>query len=174
MKEKKQRGDAVLKTMGDGLQEQFYQQLRATSQKKALAWLLEVHGIQSSPSAATLFWEWYPRQWVLRRAVRTSDNLESTLKKMPELKVTADQARSVAQVSFEIQAAEDRDPVLFASLRKGELEKERLRLEREKFEHAKKEDWEKGLDALYDAVKDCPPALDHFEAMKSALKEARG
>lgn len=169
---KKTRNDAKLKTLPDALQEELWQRLRRTSYAKAIAWLQEQHGIKSSERALSEFYSWYPRSCTLRIAANTSDQLAATLAKMPELKLTADNARRVAQVNFEIQAAQDRDPVLFASLRKGELEQSRLELEREKFEESKKADWEKGLDALQAEIKGNPEALKHFEAMKAALKKA--
>jgi hypothetical protein len=169
----KARGDAKLKTLPDALQEELFQKLRRTSVAKALAWLKETHGVSSSPAAASEFFSWYPRSCTLRRAASTSEELRDTLKKLPELKVTAEQAAKIAQVNFEIQAARDRDPALFAALRRGELEAERLRLEREKFEHQKREDWEHGLEALLDEIKGNPEALRHFEAMKVAIKKGR-
>lgn len=171
---KKARGDAVLKTLGDGLQEELYQYLRRHTQEATLLWLKEKQGIASSPRALSEFWEWYPRSFVLRAAARTSDQLEATLKKIPQLRITADQAKQVAQVNFEIQAAQDRDPVLFAALRRGELERERLLLEREKFEHAKKSDVEKGLDALFEEIREIPAAVKLFEQMKALVAEAKG
>jgi hypothetical protein len=66
-------------------------------------------------------------------------------------------------------AAQNHDVELYAMLGKASLEKERLRLEREKFEESKRKDWEKGLDALFDEIKGNPAALEHYEAMKAAL-----
>lgn len=170
---KKARGDSKLKTLPDALQEQLWQMLRRFTQVKVVAWLKETHGIKSTPSALSVFYDWYPRSATLRHAARTSQELEATLRKLPELKLTAQDAARVAQVNFEIQAAQDRDPKLYSALRKGELERARLDLEREKFEHEKKADWEKGLDALHEEIKSHAEALQHFEAMKAALKKAR-
>ncbi|MBA4136757.1 MAG: hypothetical protein C0518_05520 [Opitutus sp.] len=167
----KVRSDSKLKTLPDALQEAFFQKLRSTSVAKALAWLAEKHDVQSSPAAASEFFSWYPRSCTLRMAASTSTQLEQTLRKMPELKVTAEQAAKVAQINFEIQAAQDRDPALFTALRRGELESQRLQLEREKFEHTKKTDAEKGLEALHAEIKGNAEALKHFEAMKAALRK---
>lgn len=166
---KKARGDAVLKNMGDALQEEFYQLLRRTTQAKAITWLREVHGIETTPGSVTDFWQWYPRQCVLRQAARSSTNLETAIQNMPQLKISAQQARAVAQVNFELQAAENRDPELYAMLTKADIERERLRLDREKFEHTKKSDVEKGLEALHAEIKGNAEALKHFEALKRAL-----
>lgn len=171
MSSRKPRADAKLKTLPDALQERVYQELRRTSQAKVIAWLQEAHAIETSAGALTEFFSWYPRSLTLRNAAAMSDNLAATLKKMPELKITAEQAAKVAQVNFELQAAQNRDPELFGMLRKGELEVARLQLEREKFEETKKKDWEKGLDALLDEIKGNAEALKHFEAMKTALKK---
>lgn len=169
--QKKARGDAVLKNMPDALQEEFYQLLRRTTQEKALAWLEQTHGIKSSTPSATAFFQWYPRQMTLRAAAATSTQLEETIKKIPALKVTAAQARQVAQINFEIQAAQNRDPELYLALGKGALEAERLRLEREKFEHGKKEDWEHGVDALHEEMSACPAALDLLQQAVAAFKK---
>lgn len=170
---KKPRGDAKLKTLPDALQESLWQQLRRTSLAKAQTWLLEKHAVKSSAGALSEFFSWFPRQATLRSAAATSDELAATLRKMPELQLSAAQAKQVAQVNFEIQAARDRDPALFAALRKGLLEERRQALEEAKFEHAKKEEWEKGLDALLDEIKGNADAEKHFAALQTALKKAR-
>lgn len=170
---KKPRGDSKLKNLPDALQEQLWQILRRTTVDKTAAWLLEKHGIATSAGSLSDFFSWYPRQATLRSAASLSDQLADSIKKLPQLKVTAKDAAAIAQVNFEILAAQNRDPELFAALRKGELEVARLQLEREKFEESKKADWEKGLDALQEEIKACPAALKHFEALKAALKEAQ-
>lgn len=169
----KPRGDAKLKTLPDALQEKLFQFLRHHTAAKTAAWLLKEHEVTTSAGALSEFFAWYPRSCTLRMAAKSSDELAAQLKKMPELKLAAADARKIAQVNFEIQAAQDRDPALFASLRKGELEAARLQLEREKFEHDKKEDWERGLDALQAEIKNNPEALKHFESLTAALKKAR-
>jgi hypothetical protein len=166
---KKPRGEAILKNLPDALQEQVWQHARRTTLEKACAWLLATHEIKVSPATLSIFFAWYPRSRTLRMAARSSEELETALKNLPELQITAAQASAIAQVNFEMQAAQDRDPALFAALRKGEIERERMTLEREKFEHAKKEDWAKGLDALHAEIKGNSQALHHFEAMKAAL-----
>ena len=90
---KKARGDAILKTLGDGLQEELYQYLRHHTQEATLTWLREKQGIVSSPRALSEFWAWYPRSCVLRAAERTSNQLEATLKKLPQLKISAEHAK---------------------------------------------------------------------------------
>jgi len=165
----KPRGDAVLKTLPDALQEELWQFLRRNTQLKTIAWLKEAHAVETSSPALSAFFDWYPRSVYLRNAARTSDELAATLKKMPELKISAQQAAQVAQVNFEIQAAQDRDPKLYAALRDGEHKREQLRLEREKFEYSKKSDIEKALDALQDELEDNAEALQHYKAMRAAL-----
>lgn len=170
---KKPRGDAKLKTLPDALQERLWQVLRRTSIAKAQDWLKQEHAVASSPGALSEFFSWYPRQATLRVAASTSDELAATLKKMPELRLSADQAKQVAQVNFEIQAARNRDPELFAALRKGELEAKRLQLEREKFEHAKKTDEEKGLDALAAFIKGNAEAQKLYDELRAVIKKAQ-
>jgi len=171
---KKARGEAKLKILPDVLQEELWQYLRKHTQTATLAWLLEEpRAIKSSAPALTEFFSWYPRSCTLRQAATTSDQLAATLRKLPELKITAANAAKIAQVNFEIQAAQDRDPELFAALRKGELERDRLTLEREKFEESKKEDWEQGLDALQAEIKGNAQALQLFEQLAAVLKKGR-
>lgn len=170
----KPRGDAVLKTLPDALQEELWQFLRRNTQAKTIEWLKTAHAITTSSTALSDFFTWYPRSVYLRNAARTSDELAATLRKIPSLKLTAAQAAEVAQINFEIQAAQDRDPALYAALRKGELERDRLRLEREKFEYSKKTDVEKALDALQDELEDNAEALQHYKAMREALLKKKG
>lgn len=170
---KKPRGEAVLKNLPDALQEQLWQLARRTTYPKALVWLEEKHGIAVSEATLSVWFSWYPRSLTLRLAASTSSQLEATLRKIPELKVSAEQAAQVAQVNFELMAAQDRDPALFAMLGKAKLEKARLQLEREKFEHQKKSEAEKGLDALFEEIKENAEALKHFEALKAAMKVLR-
>lgn len=169
--EKKPRGDAILKTLPDALQEEIWQFLRHNTQQRTLEWLRTEHGITCAAGVLTAFFDWYPQQYTLRQAASTSDQLQVALRNLPKLKVTAAQASQIAQVSFEIQAQQNRDPKLYAALRKGELERARLALEREKFEESKKQDWEKGLDALLAEIKDNPTALALFKQLKAALAE---
>lgn len=170
----KARGDAVLKTLPDGVQDELFVFLRGHTQRKTIEWLLKTHEVETSAASLTDFFQWYPRARTLRQAARASNRLEEALLKLPALKVTAAQAREVAQLDFELQASEDRDPALFAMLSKGELERERLRLEREKFEFSKKTDIERALDALADELGDNDEARTHYVAMKAALAKAKG
>ena len=166
---KKPRGEAILKNLPDQLQEKLWQVARRTTYPKALAWLKDAHGISVSEGTLSKFFLWYPRNATLRMAADVSTQLEQALKNLPGLRITADQAREVAQVNFELQASQNRDPELFAALRKGELEAKRLELEREKHEWAKKSSVEKGLDALHEEIKGNAEALRLFELMKAAM-----
>lgn len=170
LEDDKARGDAILKTQGDQLQAEIFAHMRANTHAKTLEWLQETHGIQiKSGATLTEFWKWYRRTRFLERAARASSRLEEALPKLADARITADQARQVAQVEFELQAAEESDPDLFSALRKGELERDRLTLEREKFEWSKKTDIERALDALFDEIKGCPAALEHYHAMRAAV-----
>lgn len=116
---KKPRGEAILKNLPDALQEELWQVARRTTYPKAIAWLKEKHEITITEGPLSKWFGWYPRSLTLRMAAETSSQLEQTILKMPELKIAAAQAREVAQASFEIQAARDRDAKLFLDL--GEL-----------------------------------------------------
>lgn len=170
---KKPRGEAILKNAHDKLQSDLWEFTRHTTFKKAAAWLLEEHGIKVGETTLHHWYSWYPESITLRTAATLSDQLETALKKEPELIKTAQQARRIAEINFELLAARDMDPALFSALRKGELERARLQLEREKHEWSKKTDAEKGLDALHEEIKGNPEALQHFEKLKVALAAPR-
>lgn len=125
---KKPRGEAVLKNLPDALQEALWQHARRHTFAQTRAWLATTHEVDVSESTLSVFFAWYPRSLTLRAAARTSDQLEATLRKLPELKITAEQARSVAQVNFEIQAAQDRDSKLFTELQYLDLKRREVAL----------------------------------------------
>lgn len=125
----KPRGDAKLKTLPDALQEQLWQYARRNTIEKTLAWLAEKHGVVSSARALSEFFSWYPRTALVRQSENFATSFEKTLRKLPELKITGEQASQLAEVAFEIQAAQDRDPALFLALQKGKANREKLRLE---------------------------------------------
>lgn len=169
--EVKARGDAVLKTLPDALQEELYQFLRRNTHAKTMEWLQEKHGIQiKSGATLTEFWTWYPKSNFLRQAAQTSDELAETLTKLPELKITAEQAREVAAASFEIAAARSRDLGAFALLGSGQEKRMKLQLAREKFEWSKKTEAEKGLEALHAEIKGDPIALQIFAQLRDRVK----
>lgn len=168
---KKPRGDAVLKTLGDALQEELFQQLRVTSQVKTLAWLQEQHGIKSSPAALTKFFDWYPRQGWLKQSASIASQIGSAIKEVPALKEQAAAASEVAQVSFEILAAQNRDSGFFMALQRERREERRLQLDREKHEWQKKSDVEKALDALHAEIKSDSEALDLWAKLSTRLAQ---
>lgn len=171
----KARGDAVLKNLEDALQEEVFQFLRRNTQAKTLEWLQEKHGIiLKSGKTLTEFFQWYRASRHVIQAKSAADELAEAVTKLPQMKVTAAQAREVAQAGFEILASRNRDPALFAMLSKGELERERLRLEREKFEWSKKTDIERALDVLAEELGENDEARRHYEAMKAALTKGGG
>jgi hypothetical protein len=166
---KKPRGEAVLKNLPDKLQEELWEKCRRTTYAKAVAWLEETHEVHVSEATLSVWFRWFPRSRTLRTAASMSEQLEDALRRLPQLQLTTEQARQVAQINFELAAARDQDPELFAMLRKGELEVKRLQLEREKHEWAKRADWEKGLDALHEEIRGNAEALRLFEQLKAVL-----
>lgn len=129
---KKPRGDAKLKTLPDALQEELFQRLRRTSAVKVIAWLQEKHAVKTSAGSLSDFFSWYPRSGWLKQSAAFATDLEATIKKLPELQITAEKAAQVAQVAFEIQAAQNRDPELFLALRKNAHDSATLRLNERK------------------------------------------
>lgn len=129
---KKPRGEAILKNLPDALQERLWQFARRNTGAKTCAWLMENHGVKVSEATLSVWFSWYPRSLTLRMAASSASELEATLRKLPELKISAEQATQVAAVSFELQAAQDRDADLFMALQKGKLERARLALDERK------------------------------------------
>jgi hypothetical protein len=171
----KARGDSVLKNLEDGLQEAIFQFLRRNTQAKTLEWLQETHGIAlKSGATLTEFFRWYRKSRHVIQAKSAADELAEAVTKLPEMKVTAAQAREIAQANFEILANRNQDAELFAMLSAGEEKRERLRLEREKFEWSKKTDIERALDVLAEELGENDEARRHYEAMKASLAKGGG
>lgn len=120
---RKPRADAKLKTLPDALQERLYQELRRTSQAKVIAWLKTDHEIETSAGALTDFFTWYPRTQSLRHAATFADQFVAQASKLPEFAGNVSELQRAAEVLFQIQAAQDRDPKLFVELMKISLAK---------------------------------------------------
>jgi hypothetical protein len=123
----KARGDSVLKTLPDALQEELWQLCRRVPYAKARAWLKEKHGIETSETALSKFFTWYSRQGWLRQSSTFGDHLKGALEADPEFAGKAAAAAKAAGHAFEIMAAMDRDPKLYVALRRDEREREKLR-----------------------------------------------
>lgn len=172
----KPRGDSKLKNLPDALQEALFQFLRRNTQEKTLAWLRDTHGVSSSPSALSGFFDWYPRQGWLKQSATIADQLTREVAKLPQLREDAKTVGAIAQVSFELLAAQNRDSKFFLELTRERREERRLQLEREKHEWAKKSDVEKALDAMQAEVAGDAVALELFQQLQARLlknQEAR-
>lgn len=165
----KARGDSVLKTLPDALQEELFQFLRRNTQANTIVWLADVHKVQTGAAALSEFFSWYPRSRYLLQQARAADELAEAVKHLPALKVSAAEAREIAQASFEINAARGQDLETFAMLAAGEDKREKRQLAREKFEWSKKTDIERALDALAEELGENEEARRHYQAMKAAL-----
>lgn len=176
----KPRGDATLKRLPDALQEELFQFLRKNSHDKTLAWLDTTHGVSTSGRALSEFFDWYPRQGFIRNVASIADQIGQEAAKLPQLRKEAQAVRDVAQVSFEIMAAQNRDSKFFLELSRERREERRLQLEREKHEWAKKSDVEKALDALHAEIAGDALALDLWQKLSARLakiaaaREAQG
>lgn len=168
---RKPRGEAKLKNLPDALQEELFQFLRKNTQEKALAWLDNTHGVCSSARALSEFFTWYPRQGYIRQAASIADQIKSEASKLPQLQKDAQTVSQVAQVTFEILAAQNRDSKFFLELQRERREERRLVLEREKHEWAKKSDVEKALDALQAEISGDKVALDLWHQLSKRLAE---
>jgi hypothetical protein len=165
----KPRGDSVLKNLPDALQEQLFQFLRRNTQEKTLAWLRDTHGVGSNASALSGFFDWYPRQGWLKQSASIAEQLKGEVAKLPQLRADAKTVGDIAQVSFELLAAQNRDSKFFLELTRERREEKRLALEREKHEWAKKSDIEKALDAMQAEVSGDALALDLFQKLRARL-----
>ena len=166
---KKPRGDSKLKTLPDALQEELFQLLRRTTLAKARIWLQKTHELDTSEAALSEFSSWYARQGWVKQSVSIADQLKTEVAKLPQLQKDAATVSQIAQVSFEIMAAQNRDSKFFLDLQRERRDERRLQLEREKFVEQKKSDVEKGLDALHAEIMGNAEALKLFERLKALM-----
>lgn len=166
---KKARGDAVLKTLPDALQEELYQLCRRTTYPKAAVWLASTHGIETSCGALSKFFDWYARKGWVGQCVTIADQIKTEAAKIPQMRKDVQTVGEIAQLSFEILAAQNRDPKFFLDLSRERREEKRLALEREKHEWAKKTDIEKALDAMQGEVAGDELALELFNKLRARL-----
>jgi hypothetical protein len=171
---KKPRADAKLKILPDVLQEKLFQFLRGNTNEKTVEWLYSNHGIKSSPAALSEFFNWYQRVGWFKQSATIADQLKTEIAKLPRLREDAKTVGQIAQVQFEILAANNRDSKFFLDLQRERREEARLQLEREKFEEVKKTDLEKGLDALQAEIDGDTEALQLFEKLKARVQRAGG
>jgi hypothetical protein len=174
---KKARGDAVLKTLPDALQEETYQRCRRTTYPNVVDWLQEKHGIETNPGSLSKFFDWYARKGWVGQCVSIADQIKTEAAKIPEMRKQAQTVGEIAQLSFEILAAQNRDSKFYLDLTRERREERRFALEREKHEWAKKTDRERGLDAVAEEFETCPEALELFNQARAkldAFKEAKG
>lgn len=169
----KARGDAKLKMLPDLLKEELFQFLRANTQEKTLAWLKEEHEVSSSSRALTEFYDWYPRQGFVRQAATIADQIKQAAGQIPQLQKDAKTVGEIAQVTFEVLAAQNRDSGFFLDLKRERREEAKLQLDREKHEWAKKTDVEKVLDAVHAEIKADAVALDLFNQLAARMAKLR-
>lgn len=129
---KKPRGDSKLKTLPDALQEELFQRLRRTTSAKVRAWLQATHELDTSEAALSEFYSWYARQGWVKQSVSIADQLKTEVAKLPQLKADAKTVSEIAQVSFEILAAQNRDTKFFLDLQRERREQSRLALDERK------------------------------------------
>jgi hypothetical protein len=129
---KKPRGDSKLKTLPDALQEELFQRLRRTTGAKVRAWLQAAHELDTSEAALSEFFSWYARAGWVKQSVSIADQLKTQIAQLPQLKEDAKTVSEIAQVSFEIMAAQNRDSKFFLDLMRERREQARLALDERK------------------------------------------
>jgi hypothetical protein len=118
---KKQRSDAVLKTLPPGLQAELFARCNAASYTVVKGWLREAHGITTSEGALSKFYAWFPLSRRLEQAATFADSLKTQLSALPSMQGRAEEISDVTQIAFEMQAVQEQDGELYYNLRKLRL-----------------------------------------------------
>ena len=118
---KKQRSDAVLKTLPPGLQAELFTRCHASSYAEVKAWLKAEHGIATSTGSLSQFYSWFPLSRRLEQASAFADTLKDQIAQLPAMNGRAEELSDITQIAFEMQAAQEQDGELFYNLRKLRL-----------------------------------------------------
>jgi hypothetical protein len=118
---KKQRSDAVLKTLPPGLQAEIFARCNMASYAVVREWLRTEKSVTTSEGALSKFFAWYPLSRRLEQAGAFSDSLKAQIAQMPALQGKAGELSDIAQIAFEMQAVQNQDGELFYNLRKLRL-----------------------------------------------------
>lgn len=118
---KKQRSDAVLKTLPPALQVELFARCNAASYSAVRAWLREAHSITTSEGALSKFYAWFPLSRRLEQAATFADTLKQQIEQLPAMNGRAAELSDITQIAFEMQAAQEQDGELFFNLRKLRL-----------------------------------------------------
>lgn len=118
---KKQRSDAVLKTLPPGLQAELFTRCHASSYAEVKSWLKAEHGIATSTGSLSQFYSWFPLSRRLEQASAFADTLKDQIAQLPAMNGRAEELSDITQIAFEMQAAQEQDGELFYNLRKLRL-----------------------------------------------------
>lgn len=160
-----------LRLLPDLLQEQIFQHLRAHTAEATLGWLQETHAIASSLAALAEFFDWYLRSGWLRASADIATAMTSEFALLPGLQGQAAQLSELAQASFEVLAAQNRDTKYFLDLQRIRRDSEKLALARDKHEWSKKTAVEKALAALHTEIANDDIARGHWEQLSARLRD---
>ena len=128
--------------------------------------------------AYSLFCQWMWRQLELQEQQASQEDFEAWYSaRNPG--VSRERIREQGIAFFMAQAMKTNDPKTFFDMsnlslaeNKGVLEVRKLELERQKLAQKIKSDYEKGLDAIYEDIKDNAEALALFEQFKAVINKA--
>ena len=135
---RKTRCDAKLKSLAPADRAKIAAWLDEKSQADCAKLIAQDYGIEVAGSTLTAFYQWFHATRRLEEAATFADTLRADLASLPGLNLDSDQISKIGQALFEIQAVKDQDGKLFVALRKQRLASEAQRLEREKFEEARR------------------------------------
>lgn len=160
-----------LRLLPDLLQEQIFQHLRAHTPETTLVWLEQDHEIASSLPALAEFFDWYLRSGWIRLSADIATAMSTEFALFPGLQGKITQVSELAQASFEILAAQNRDTKYFLDLQRVRRDSEKLALARDKHEWSKKTAVEKALAALHAEISTDDVARSHWEQLSARLRE---
>lgn len=129
---KKPRADAVLKTLPPDRQAAIADYARAHTLTETRQWLA-ADGLKTSEAAISLWLSWHGLQQRLARNASTVETLlDRLVKTRPDW--TPEQLNSAGQIFFTEMAMADQDPEQWRWIQATALQKEKLGLERQKFQ----------------------------------------
>lgn len=114
---KKARGDSTLKTLPPARQAMIFAQLQIATIAQVKSALAK-EGLQTSVSALSHFFHWYPIARRLEQSAAFADQLRNEISRLPELQGKAAEVEKLAQIAFEARAVQEQDADLYLALKK--------------------------------------------------------
>ncbi|HRZ55989.1 MAG TPA: hypothetical protein P5525_11095 [Candidatus Paceibacterota bacterium] len=143
---RKAHGEAFLKSLPPGQQEQLWAFLQGHTQSEARAWVLancaesvaeweekNARKLSLVLSLFTEFWQWYPLRRQLSNASSLAEQYRQSLAEQPDLKLSQKQLDEAAQIAFTTLAMQQQDVKAWATVKRQVREDKRLAFDLAKF-----------------------------------------